>query len=67
SEDGDYEVEISRQVDRPLSFGRGKATISKGITTLTAAVDTTHLEPGNYLLGLRRFDLPWVFNPIRLE
>jgi hypothetical protein len=67
SEDGDYEVEILRQVDHPLAFGRGRATINKGITTLTAAVDTSHLEPGNYLLGLRRLDLPWTFNPISLQ
>ena len=67
SEDGDYEVEVLRQVDHPLASGRGKATIKEGITTLRASVDTTHLEPGNYLLGLRRVDLPWTFNPIRMQ
>ncbi len=67
SEDGDYEVEVLRQVDHPLASGRGKATIKDGITTLRASVDTTHLEPGNYLLGLRRLDLPWTFNAVKLQ
>ena len=67
SEDGDYEVEVLRQVDHPLASGRGKATIKDGITTLRASVDTTHLEPGNYLLGLRRLHLPWTFNAVNLQ
>jgi len=67
SEDGDYEVEVLRQVDHPLATGQGKATIKDGITTLRASVDTTHLEPGNYLLGLRRLDLPWTFNAVNLQ
>ena len=67
SEDGDYEVEVLRQVDHPLASGRGKATIKDGITTLRASVDTTRLEPGSYLLGLRRLHLPWTFNAVNLQ
>ncbi len=67
SEEGTYEVQILKDVDKPLVGGTGRAAIVNGITTLKVSVNTSSLPPGNYLLGVRQPPLDWAFNPITVE
>ena len=48
---GPYELEIGKAEDQPLRQANGEAAIEDGVTFLRASVDTSGLDPGNYLLG----------------
>lgn len=67
SEPATYDVQVLKDVDRPLIAGSGQASIIDGVTTLKLSVNTSSLAPGNYLLGIRQPPLDWAFNPIRVE
>lgn len=67
SEPGAYDVEIQREVDRPLVTASGTAAIVDGVTTLRVRLDTSTLPSGRYLLGARRPPLDWVFAPVSLQ
>jgi len=67
TEAGKYEVQIQREVDKPLVIASGTAVIADGVTTLRVRLDTSNLPPNRYLLGARRPPLDWVFAPVILE
>lgn len=67
SEEGAYDLEILKEVDKPLVKATGEAAIINGITKLNVSVNTSSLPPGSYLLGIRHPPLDWSFNPIRLR
>jgi hypothetical protein len=67
SEAGTYEVQILKDVDKPLIAGSGEATIIDGITRLKVSLGTSSLAPGKYLLGIRQPSLDWAFNPITVQ
>jgi len=67
SEAGKYDVQIQREVDKPLVTASGKAVIVDGATMLRVRLDTSNLVPGRYLLGARRPPFDWVFAPVTLE
>lgn len=67
SEPGLYQLEVLKDVDKPLITESGQASIINGTTTLNISVNTSSLSPGTYLLGIRQPPLDWAFNPIRVE
>jgi hypothetical protein len=67
SEPGMYQLEVLKDVDKPLIAESGQASIINGTTTLKVSVNTSSLNPGTYLLGIRQPPLDWAFNPIRVE
>ncbi len=67
SEPGMYQLEVLKDVDKPLITASGQANIINGTTTLNVSVNTSSLGPGTYLLGIRQPPLDWAFNPIRVE
>lgn len=67
SEAGTYDIQILKDVDKPLVGGSGRAYIVNGTTTLKVSVNTSSLPSGNYLLGVRQPPLDWAFNPITVE
>ena len=66
SEPGKYDVQIQREVDKPLVTVSGTAVIIDGVTTLRVRLNTSNLPSGRYLLGARRPPLDWVFTPVAL-
>jgi hypothetical protein len=67
SEPGQYEVQILREIGKPLRTGSGNAHIENGLTVLPVKVDLGNLSPGQYLIGIRRVPWDWTFNPIVIE
>jgi hypothetical protein len=67
SEAGTYDVEILKEVDKPLIIRSGQAEISDGVTKLAVSLNTSSLPAGKYLLGIRQRPLDWAFNPITIE
>jgi hypothetical protein len=67
SEAGTYEVQILKEVDKPLIIRSGPAEISDGVTKLIISLNTSPLPAGKYLLGIRQRPLDWAFNSIMIE
>ncbi len=67
SEAGTYDIEILKEVDKPLITGSGQAEISDGVTKLVVSLNTSSLPAGKYLLGIRQRPLEWAFSPITIE
>jgi hypothetical protein len=67
SEAGTYEIEILKDVDKPLIAGSGHAAIIDGTTRLKVSMNTSSLAAGKYLLGIRQPPLEWAFNPITVQ
>lgn len=67
SEPGGYEVQVLKEVDKPLVTGSGTAVIENGVTELTLPLDTAALPPGKYLLGIRTPPIDWTFNTVTLQ
>jgi hypothetical protein len=67
SEAGTYDVEILKEVDKPLITRSGQAEISDGVTKLIVSLNTSSLPAGKYLLGIRQRPLDWTLNPITIE
>ncbi len=67
SEASTYEVQILREVERPLLTASSKAKIDDGITKFTVDVDTEPLAAGKYLLGVREPPLDWTYNPLTIK
>ncbi len=67
SEAGKYDVQIQKEIDKPLVVASGSATIVDGVTTLRVRLNTSTLPSRRYLLGARRQPLDWVFAPVTLE
>ena len=67
SDAGKYEIEIFKEVGKPLISSSGQAVIGNGVTKLIVSVETSSLAPGSYLLGVRQPPLGWAFNPITVR
>ncbi len=67
SEAGTYEIQILRDVEKPLLTESSKAQIAEGITRFTVDVDTEPLVPGKYLLGVRQPPFDWTYNPLTIK
>jgi len=67
SDAGHYDVQIFKEIGRPLIASSGNAVIGNGVTNLNLSVDTSSLPPGSYLLGIRKSPLGWDFNAITIR
>jgi hypothetical protein len=67
SDAGTYEVQILRDIQKPLLTAAGSAEIVDGVTKLSVDLNTSALRPGKYMLGVRRLPLDWTYNPITVE
>ena len=67
SDEGTYQVQILREVDRPLADSTGQASSVEGVTRLSVSLNTSSLAVGKYLLGIRHPPLGWAFNPITVQ
>jgi hypothetical protein len=68
AEEGPYELQILGQDNQPpLAAARGAARIENQITTLRVQVNTSHLQPGEYRLALRRADFNWRYYPLTVR
>jgi hypothetical protein len=56
---GKYEIEIFKEVGKPLISSSGEAVIGNGTTKLNVSVNTSSLPSGSYLLGVRQPPLEW--------
>ncbi len=67
SDAGHYDVQIFKEIGKPLITSSGNAVIGNGVTKLTISVNTALLSPGSYLLGIRQPPLRWDFNAITIR
>ena len=67
SREGAYEVEIVRSADHPLLSATGEAKVENGTTALTAKMDLSKFEPGNYSICLRRLPWDWTCYPVEIQ
>lgn len=67
SDAGTYEIQIFKEIGKPLITSTGRAAIGNGVTKLNVSVNTSSLSPGNYLLGVRQPPLGWAYNPIAVR
>jgi hypothetical protein len=67
SDSGTYEVQILRDIQKPLLTAAGSAEIVNGVTKLNVSLNTSSLSGGKYMLGVRRPPLDWTYNPITIE
>jgi hypothetical protein len=52
SEPGNYELQVSTELEKPLVTKTGMAVEQNGITALKVKVDVSNLSPGGYLLAI---------------
>lgn len=64
SREGGYEVRIAKSADQPLLSAAGDAKVDKGTTDLTAKMDLSKFEPGNYFICVRRVPWDWTCYPV---
>ena len=67
SDAGRYDVQIFKEIGKPLIAWSGDAVIGNGVTKLDLSVDTSPLPPGSYLLGIRQPPLEWDFTAITIR
>ncbi len=67
SDAGAYEIQILRDVEKPLLTASSKAQIADGITRFIVDVDTEPLVAGKYLLGVRQPPFDWTYNPLTIK
>jgi len=61
---GAYEVRIAKSADQPLLSAAGDAKIENGTTALSAKMNLSKFEPGNYFICLRRLPWDWTCYPV---
>jgi hypothetical protein len=66
SEEGQYEIQILREAETPLVALSGSAILKDHNVVLRLRSDLAGLEPGRYLLGLRKANFRWTYYPIAL-
>jgi hypothetical protein len=59
SEEGDYSIRLGPPGEETVVRASGRAEIRDGITSLDVRVDTSPLEPGDHVLGVREEPWPW--------
>ena len=64
SREGAYEVQIQKSAGYPLLSATGESKVENGTTALTAKMDLSKFEPGNYLICLRRLPWDWTCYPL---
>ena len=64
SREGAYEVQIAKSADQPLLSAGGEAKVENGTTALTAKMDLSKFEPGNYFICVRRLPWDWTCYPV---
>jgi hypothetical protein len=64
---GAYEVRIIRRSGKPVLEANGTADLENGITRLGVIVSLRSLNPGSYLLGIRKSGLEWNSYPLNLH
>ena len=67
SAEGAYEVQLLKEIDKPMIIQSGQAARVGGVTKFVVALNTSGLAVGKYLLGVRHPPLEWAFNPITVE
>lgn len=67
SMEGAYEVQIQRSAGNPLLSASGNAKLKNGTTALTAKMDLSKLEPGNYFICVRRVPWDWTCYPVVID
>lgn len=66
SEMGQYEIRIAREADTPVVTASGSATLENRVVVVRSRADLTELQPGRYLLGVRKGDFRWTYYAITL-
>jgi len=64
SREGAYEVQIQKSAGHPLLSATGEAKVENGTTALTAKMDLSKFEIGNYFICLRRLPWDWTCYPV---
>jgi len=64
SREGVYEIQIAKSADHPLLSATADAKVKNGTTALTAKMDLSKFEPGNYFICLRRLPWDWTCYPV---
>jgi hypothetical protein len=64
SREGAYEIRIAKSADHPLLSATAEAKVANGTTALTAKMDLSKFEPGNYFICLRRLPWDWTCYPV---
>ena len=64
SREGPYEIQIAKSADHPLLSASGEAKVENGTTALTANMDLSKFELGNYFICLRRPPSDWTCYPV---
>jgi hypothetical protein len=67
SREGAYEVRIAKSADQPLLSAAGDAKVDNGTTDLTAKMDLSKFDPGNYFICLRRLPWDWTCYPVAIR
>jgi len=63
---GSYDVQVLREIDKPLAAASGQARLENGLTLLIVKLDLSALPPGKYLVGIRRESRDWVYHSLTL-
>ena len=64
SREGAYEVQIQKSAGHPLLSATGEAKVENGTTALTAKMDLSKFEIGNYSICFRRLPWDWTCYPV---
>jgi hypothetical protein len=67
SEEGAYTVGIQRDDQSPLATAKGEGRIENQVTTLHVEIDTSHIPPGDYRLGVRHAEFNWRYYPLSIR
>lgn len=67
SEVGQYEVQILREVETPLVTVGGSAVFEDRTVVLRLRANLSGLNPGRYLLGVRKGSFRWTYYPISTQ
>lgn len=67
SSEGEYEVRITKQSGESLVTAIGTAKLSSGVSTLRVALRMSSLNPGTYVLQIRKAGLEWNSYPLVVQ
>jgi hypothetical protein len=67
SEEGNYEVRISRRQKQVLLTAKGKAGMQGHLNVLTVEADTSAFEAGSYSLAIREVGWGWNRYPLKVK
>jgi hypothetical protein len=67
SEEGPYDIQILRDAQTPLVTLSGSATFQDRKIVLQLRTNLTGVQPGRYLIGVRKANFRWSYFPIALR